>query len=99
MTAHNPGASDAACDTDIVWIPSVPLPLLGWRTDECWCGQKFRGKKRRAAYELHYRREHMGDDRVDPGPNSGYVDVAVTRAEARRIYAEVNGDTGEERGR
>jgi hypothetical protein len=75
--------------SDIVWIPAVPLPLLGWRTDRCQCGKRFRGKSRRATYELHYRREHMSDDRAEAGPDSGYADMAVTRAEAERIYDEV----------
>jgi len=78
---------------DMVWIPSVPLPFLGRWTDTCKCGQKFRGRQRRAAYELHYRRAHLRDDRVEAGPNSGYSDMAVTRAEAKRIYAEVNADS------
>jgi hypothetical protein len=69
------------------------LPFLGRRTDTCICGQKFRGRKRRAAYELHYRRAHQRDDRVEAEPNSGYSDMEVTRAEAQRIYAEVNADS------
>lgn len=74
--------------SDTVWIPVVPLPLMGWRTDRCKCGKKFRGKNRKAAYELHYRREHH---RSDPDPNAAQMEV--TRDEARRIYAEVNADS------
>lgn len=69
-----------------VWIPSVPLPLMGWRIDRCQCGAKFRGKGRRGAYELHWRREHERDD-------PGFAQMGVTRAEAERIYAEVNADS------
>ncbi len=92
----------AANSQDIVWIPAVPLPLLGAWRDRCKCGQRFRGKQRRSAYELHYRREHMDGDRAEAGPNSGYTDMAVTRAEAERIYAEVYADRpsdGEDRAR
>lgn len=75
--------------TDTVWIPAVPLPFRGFRTDRCMCGAKFRGKGAKAAYELHYRREHQRDDAAE----GDGVQVAVTRAEARRIYAEVNADS------
>jgi hypothetical protein len=37
------------------------------------CGVRFRGKNRRAAYELHYRREHES-------PESS-VQMAVSRSE------------------
>lgn len=78
----------AASEQEIVWIPSVPLPLFGWRTDRCSCGMRFRGRGRQAAYELHYRREHQrGDTNLDA------PQVGVTRAEAKRIYAEVNADS------
>jgi hypothetical protein len=70
---------------DIVWIPSVPLPLLGWRADTCQCGAKFRGKGRRARYELHWRREHEPDD-------PGFSQMGVSRVEAQRIYAAVRGE-------
>lgn len=66
-----------------VWIPAVPLPFMGWRTDRCFCGARFRGKNRRAAYELHFRRVH---ERHDANAN---VLMEVTREEAERIYAEV----------
>lgn len=75
-------------EQEIVWIPAVPLPLMGWRTDRCMCGTKFRGKQRRAAYELHYRRAHQRDDEA-----GDQVRMGVPRAEARRIYAEVNADS------
>ncbi len=88
--------TSAAERPETVWIPAVPLPLQGWRTDRCSCGQRFRGKDRRHAYELHYRRDHQ---RGDTAENEAQMEV--TRAEARRIYAEVNADTvsdGEDRG-
>lgn len=86
-------ASSARADAkvapyDIVWIPAVPLPFLGWRTDRCKCGQRFRGKGRRAAYELHFRRVHFRNDLPNDWPQAG-----VARAEAQRIYAEVNADS------
>jgi hypothetical protein len=77
----------AAQARDTVWIPAVPLPFLGWRTDRCMCGQKFRGKNRRAAYELHYRRAHQRGDTSDT-----QAFMEVERSEAQRIYAEVNAD-------
>jgi hypothetical protein len=70
-----------------VWIPAVPLPFLGWRTDRCKCGQKFRGKNRRAAYELHYRRAHQRSD-----TNGNEPLMAVSRVEAMLIYERVNAD-------
>ena len=88
-------SDSAARDTEIVWIPAVPLPFQGWRTDRCVCGAKFRGRNRRAAYELHYRRTH---ERADSNGNK--VQMSITRAEARAIYAEVNADSqtdGEDR--
>lgn len=72
-----------------VWIPAVPMPFLGWWTDRCMCGRKFRGKNRRPAYELHYRREHAGKIASDGTSNDPLMQV--TRAEAERIYAEVHG--------
>jgi hypothetical protein len=63
----------------------VPLPFLGWRTDRCTCGKKFRGKNRRAAYELHYRRTHERE-------HESFALMEVDRAEAKRIYDEVNAD-------
>jgi hypothetical protein len=80
-------SDSAAQERDTVWIPAVPLPLMGWRADRCVCGQRFRGRNRRAAYELHYRRAHQRGD-----SNGGDVQMEVTRAEAQRIYAEVNAD-------
>jgi hypothetical protein len=74
--------------SDTVWIPVVPLPLQGWRTDRCTCGEKFRGKGRKAAYELHFRRVHLRNDLPDDWPQAG-----VPRVEAQRIYAEVNADS------
>ena len=67
-----------------VWIPSVPLPLFGFFADTCGCGARFRGRNRKAAYELHYRRLHHRTD-----DSSAEVLVQVSRAEAERIYAEV----------
>lgn len=71
------------CELDVVWIPAVPLPFMGWRTDRCACGMRFRGRRHRARYELHWRLVHEGE--VD---RSGGAVVGVTRAEARSIYAQ-----------
>lgn len=65
----------------MVWIPVVPLPLMGWRTDRCMCGAKFRGRYRRELYELHYRSEHEDPDSPDQ--------VCVTPAKAAAIYQAV----------
>lgn len=67
---------------DTVWIPAVPLPLIGWRTDRCYCGAKFSGRGRRERYEIHYRHEH------EPGSDRNVL-MEVSRAEADRIYALV----------
>lgn len=76
--------------TDTVWIPAVPLPFLGWRTDTCMsCGQKFKGRNRRGAYQLHYRRCHEERERA----REDQTQIGVTRAEAERIYAAVRGDS------
>lgn len=71
---------------DTVWIPAVPLPFLGWRTDRCVCGKKFRGKGRKAAYELHYRRVHERE-------HESVALMEVERVEAKRIYDLVNADS------
>lgn len=71
--------------TDTVWIPAVPLPLQGWRTDRCSCGERFRGKERRERYELHWRLFHEPDLPVD-GPQCS---MGVSRAEAEEIYQRV----------
>jgi len=64
---------------EMVWIPAVPLPLMGWRTDRCGeCGAKFRGRDRRHRYEIHYRRLHERHD--------SDTMMEVTREEAQRIY-------------
>lgn len=68
--------------SDVVWIPAVPLPLMGLRTDTCSCGRKFRGRGRRARYELHWRRVHEPD-------GDGSAQMGVPRAEAERIYRKV----------
>lgn len=73
---------------ETVWIPAVPLPLLGWRTDRCFCGAKFRGKGRKRAYEIHYRRAHQRDD-MDPDQT---VLMSMPREQARLLYLEVNAD-------
>lgn len=70
---------------DTVWIPSVPLPFLGFRSNRCVsCGAKFTGTNRGHDYELHWRREHEKDD-----PVASAVLMEVTRDEAVRIYEEV----------
>ena len=73
--------------SDRVWIPSVPLPFQGWRTDRCSCGAKFRGRGRRHAYEIHYRREHQRGDTAND-----QAMMEISRAEAQALYAEVNAD-------
>jgi hypothetical protein len=75
--------------SDIVWIPAVPLPMLGWRTDRCKCGQRFRGKNRRAEYELHYRAEHQ------PFEN-GDTQVGVPREEAAASDGDGEKQLGQE---
>jgi hypothetical protein len=77
--------TSAAQGQDRVWIPAIPLPFLGWRTDRCMCGQKFRGKNRRAAYELHYRRVH---EQADPNAL-----MEVSRVEAMLIYERVRAES------
>lgn len=77
---------------DTVWIPAVPLPLMGWRTDQCVnCGVKFRGKTRRHDYEIHFRRAHQ---RASNTPASETVLMEVSRTYADMLYAEVNSDAG-----
>jgi hypothetical protein len=53
-------------------------------TDTCECGEKFRGRRsaRRFRYEVHWRQEH--ENELFP-----FAQVAVTRAEAQRIYSHV----------
>jgi len=68
---------------DIIYIAAVPLPFLGWRTDRCSCGKKFRGKNRQWEYEIHYRREHQNGDLNFAND----VQRSITRAEADRLYA------------
>jgi hypothetical protein len=70
---------------NLVWIPAVPLPLIGVFTDMCSCRKRFRSfsvAKRRLAYEVHWRLVHEPES--DGGAMQG-----VTRAEARSIYALV----------
>jgi len=75
-----------------VWIPAVPLPLQGWRTDRCGCGKKFRGRDRRAAYEMHWRVEH--EPSVD-----GCAQTETSWEDAYRIYYEVEKQRELSRGR
>jgi hypothetical protein len=88
-------------EDDTVWIPAVPLPYLGWRRVRCAsCGERFRGPRLSrtatalahalAAYELHWRRVHEVHPSKQP-PDEEQVLMGVLRAEARRIYAQVDG--------
>lgn len=75
-------------DTDIIWIPAVPLPFYGLRRVRCSCGETFKGRGREHAYEIHYRRAHQ---RGDTSENE--TQMSITRGEARALYAEVDADS------
>jgi hypothetical protein len=77
-----------SADSDIIWIQAVPMPLFGWRTDRCHCGEKFRGKDREHAYELHYRRVHHRESEA----SETSTQQSITRGEACALFAEVNAD-------
>ncbi len=84
-----PSTLDADPD-EIVWIPVVPLPFMGVYTDKCSCGRRFRSfnrRKRRQAYEDHWRREH--EHERDPDLSKPQARMGVTRREAERIYARL----------
>lgn len=81
------GDRRGAAVSDTVWVPAVPLPFLGWRTDRCSCGAKFRGRGRKHAYEIHYRRAHQRCDAPED-----QVMMSMDRDQARLLYEEVNAD-------
>lgn len=44
---------------NLIWVPSIPLPLMGVFRKQCVCGHKF---FRTQSYRDHYVLTHFGSD-------------------------------------